>query len=68
MSMRLFKMASKKDTAFKKHEVKVILVIALSWTVVDFILFNIRGLQGTLPEKYFSPDINLSKELFALKI
>lgn len=61
--MRLFKIAYKKDGAIKKHEIKVIFVIALSWTIIDFILFNLRGLLGTLPEKYFSPEINLGREV-----
>lgn len=61
--MRLFKIGYKKDNKLKKYEVKLIFTIALSWTVVDFILFNLRGVLGNLPEKYSSPDINLGREI-----
>jgi adenylate cyclase len=47
----------------KRHERKVIFLIALSWTTVDFIFFWWRKLAGILPGKYYNPDTNLLKEL-----
>src|SRR6185295_14634019 len=46
-----------------KHELKTILTIAISWTLVDFILFEYRKAAGVLGEKYYSPNTNLTKEI-----
>lgn len=47
----------------KRHEQKVILRIALFWTVADLIFFVWRRAIGILPQKYYQPDINIQKEL-----
>lgn len=47
----------------KRHERKVILVIALSWTMVDFLFFLWRKGTGLLSEKYYSPDVNFTREV-----
>jgi adenylate cyclase len=52
----------------KKHELKTILVIAICWTVVDFLLFEFRRMAGTLGPKYYSPDINLTKEILLREV
>jgi len=52
----------------KRHERKVILSIALAWTIVDFLFFWWRKVTGILPEKYYSPDINLAGEIAAREI
>lgn len=52
----------------KKHELKTILSIAVSWTVVDFILFEYRRAAGLLAQKYYSPSTNLTKEILVREI
>ncbi len=47
----------------KRYETKTIFVIALAWTTFDFLFFLQRQLSGTLPAKYSSKDINLTKEI-----
>ena len=51
-----------KISPIKKHERKVIIVIAVSWTVVDSLLLLWRKASGVLPEKYYSPNLNFLKE------
>jgi len=52
-----------KIPALKRNENKIILTIALFWTLVDFMQFLYRKSINTLPAKYSSPDINLTKEI-----
>ncbi len=47
----------------KKHELRLILIIATAWTLVDLILFMLRRATNALPVKYSSPDINFTKEV-----
>lgn len=47
----------------RKHEIKTILVIAISWTLVDFLLFEYRRAIGGLGAKYYASDVNLIKEI-----
>jgi len=52
----------------KRHQRKVIFGIALSWTLLDLIFFLWQKLIGVLPEKYYSPDINFTKEVLVREI
>jgi adenylate cyclase len=52
----------------KRHERKVILLIALSWTAIDFIFFWWRKFAGILPEKYYNAATNLLKELLVREL
>jgi adenylate cyclase len=47
----------------KKLNRRLIFIIALAWTTVDFLFFLWRKTSGLLSEKYYQPDINFSKEL-----
>ena len=47
----------------KRHERKIILAIAISWTILDFLLFLWRDATGSLSEKYYAPGINFTKEV-----
>ncbi len=53
----------KKITPIRKHELRMILVIAISWTFVDFVLFLLRYSATNMPSKYTDPDIDLFKEI-----
>jgi len=44
-------------SAVKKHELKLIVAIAISWTIVDFILFLIRLTTDTFTPKYATTNI-----------
>jgi adenylate cyclase len=48
----------------RRYQTKTILIIGVSWTVLDFIVFLQRKLAGTLPAKYYSPEYNFAKEVF----
>ena len=52
-----------KISVVKKHELRLILVIAVAWTLVDFILFILLYAIADTPSKYSSPDVNLFKEI-----
>jgi adenylate cyclase len=41
----------------------MILIIAVSWTIVDFILFLLRYATSNLPSKYTDPENNVVKEV-----
>lgn len=50
-------------SAIKRHERKIILAIAVSWTILDFLFFLWRDVTGVLSEKYYTPGINFTKEV-----
>ncbi len=52
-----------RGSVVKKYELKVIVLIALFWTLADFFLFLIRKYSNVLPAKYYDPDSNTSKEI-----
>jgi adenylate cyclase len=47
----------------KRYEAKSVFVIAVCWTIFDFILFIQRKIAGELPPKYYAPGVNLTKEI-----
>lgn len=47
----------------KLHERKIILAIAISWTMVDFLFFLWRKWSGLLSEKYYDPNVNFTREV-----
>lgn len=53
----------KKVTPIRRHELQLILVIAVAWTIVDFGLFVLRYTTTSMPSKYTDPDIDLFKEV-----
>jgi adenylate cyclase len=52
----------------RRYQAKSIVVIAISWTLLDFLYFIQRMLAGTLPAKYSSPVYNYSKEVLLREI
>lgn len=50
-------------SAVKKHDVRLIVVIAVSWTIVDFILFLIRLTTDTFTPKYASTHTGAAKTI-----
>ena len=52
----------------KRLNRRIIFIIALSWTIVDFLFFLWRKAGGFLAEKYYQPETNLSKELILREI
>jgi adenylate cyclase len=47
----------------KRYQRKLILTIALCWTVIDSIFFFWRKALGILPDKYYIPETNVFKEV-----
>jgi len=52
----------------KRHERKVILLIAIGWTLFDLVYFYWRKVLGILPEKYYDPSSNLLKEVLVREV
>ena len=50
-------------SAVKKHEIKLIIVIAISWTLVDLILFLIRLTTDTFKPKYATTNTGALKAI-----
>jgi adenylate cyclase len=50
-------------SAVKKHDVRLIFTIAISWTIVDFILFLIRLTTDTFTPKYASTNTGTVKAI-----
>jgi adenylate cyclase len=47
-----------RGSVVKKYELKIIILIAISWTLVDLGLFLLRMASNVLPVKYFEPETN----------
>src|SRR5205085_5192799 len=56
------------SSALKSHERKIIFMIALSWTVVDFLFFWWRKETGLLSDKYYAPDVNFTREVLLREV
>lgn len=52
-----------KRSVVKKKELKLILVIAISWTIIDFLIFIIRFATETYTPKYESTDAGAIKTI-----
>ena len=59
--MRPAKLILPRGSMVKKHSIKVIIVIAIAWTVVDFLLFIFRWGAGNYPFKYTYESVNATK-------
>ena len=66
--MKTLKFKLPRISVVKKHEFKLILIIAAAWTVVDFLLFLFRHFSNALPSKYSEPDINFTKEVLLREV
>jgi adenylate cyclase len=56
--MKGAKLILPRGSVVKKHEFRVILVIAACWIGVDFLLFIIRKFSNVLPVKYSDPNVD----------
>jgi adenylate cyclase len=61
--MNSVKIVLPKRSAVKKNELKLILTIAISWTVIDFIIFIIRFATETYTPKYESTNSGAAKTI-----
>jgi adenylate cyclase len=61
--MKGSKLILARGSMVKRHELKLIVFIALSWTTVDFALFMIRKYSNVLPMKYSDPLVNTAKAI-----
>ena len=52
----------------KRHQRKVILGIALLWTILDFIFFLWQKFIGVLPEIYYKPGTGFTKEIIVREV
>lgn len=52
-----------KGSPVKRHQRKIILSIAVCWTLIDILFFMWRKTLGLLPEKYYNPETWLLREV-----
>ncbi len=52
-----------KMSPVKRYQTRIILIIAFSWTLIDFLYFLQRKATGLLPPKYSAPGVNLTREV-----
>ena len=55
-----------RGSVVKKYELRIIVIIAISWTLIDLALFYLRMASNVLPVKYSDPETN-SFEAIALR-
>ena len=60
---QLSKKKSPSNSRIKRHERRIVLTIALSWTVADFLFFWWREMTGLLSPKYYLPGVNFTREV-----
>lgn len=56
--MKGAKLILPRGSVVKKHEFRVILIIAVCWIIVDYLLFIIRKYSNVLPVKYSDPNVD----------
>ena len=47
-----------RGSVVKKYELRIIVIIAISWTLIDLALFYLRMASNVLPVKYSDPETN----------
>lgn len=52
----------------KRNELKMVLVIAISWTLIDLSLFYLRMVSNVLPVKYYEPGTNTTKAILLREV
>ncbi|HEX7903569.1 MAG TPA: adenylate/guanylate cyclase domain-containing protein [Chitinophagaceae bacterium] len=66
--MNRSKLILPRGSVVKKYELKVVILIAVFWTIADFLLFLIRKYSNVLPLKYSDPSINTTKEVLLREV
>lgn len=61
--MKGAKLILPRGSVVKKHEFRIILVIAACWMIVDYLLFLIRKYSNVLPVKYADPDADTTQTI-----
>ena len=61
--MKLTNIVLPKRSAVRKNELKLILIIAVSWTIIDFLIFIIRFATETYTPKYESTNAGAAKTI-----
>src|SRR5690606_37703879 len=57
------KLVLPRRSAVKKHEVRLIFAIAISWTIIDFLIFLFRLATETYTPKYESTTVGATKTI-----
>ncbi|MFN8290644.1 MAG: adenylate/guanylate cyclase domain-containing protein [Chitinophagaceae bacterium] len=50
-------------SSLRRHQRRIIISIAICWTLIDLLFFLWRKKLGILPEKYYAPETRLFKEV-----
>jgi adenylate cyclase len=61
--MKASKIVLPKRSAVKKHELRLILAIAVSWTIIDFLIFIFRIVTDNYTPKYESTDAGSARAI-----
>ena len=57
-----------RGSVVKKYELKVIFLIAISWTLIDLALFYLRMASNVLPVKYYDPETNTTQAILLREV
>jgi adenylate cyclase len=57
-----------KGSVVRRHALRLVGLIAVCWTLVDFILFMIRKYSNVLPVKYYDPAVNTVKAILLREV
>lgn len=66
--MKAYKLILPGGSVVKKHELKIVVMIAVSWTFVDYLLFIIRRYSNVLPVKYSDPLVNTTRAILLREV
>ena len=66
--MKIARLILPRGSVVKRYELKIIIIIALSWTMVDLALFFLRMVSNVLPIKYFDPETNTAEAIILREV
>lgn len=66
--MRTNKLILSSGSVVNRRELKIVFVIAICWTLTDFLLFLIRMSSDLLPFKYQDPEVNNVKAILLREV
>jgi adenylate cyclase len=66
--MKKVKLILPRGSVVKKYELKLIIMIAIAWTIIDLGLFYLRMASNLLPVKYYEPGTNTFKAILLREV
>ena len=66
--MKRSKLILPRGSVVKKYELKIIVLIAVAWTLIDLALFYLRMASNVLPVKYYDPGTNTTQAILLREV